>query len=221
MRRSALTTLALLIPVLPALPALAREVSEGNTFVLSAERLTGVEHADESETGGSRHQTSIYLLGTLQSSTPFDMPRLALDYVTSAHVTVGAAATYYRLSASIDDPTLGSASSSANFLVLSPRIGGIFALSPAVTFWGRAGVTYYDTWVSSSSQGQIAIVTPSRSGVGLDLEAMLIFRVTDHFGISASALADIGLTGKQTAGNNSQDDKFSNYGGSAGLVGWF
>jgi hypothetical protein len=190
-------------------PATAAEPYQARTVLVSAERLTGVQHSTETSDGAapglgsSSSRTSIYALGNVSAVTPFDIPRLAIDVAAADHFTIGGSATLAHIA-----PESGS---NTTIYTVSPRLGAIVAMGPSVSFWARAGVTYYN----ASSGGT------TLSGLGVDLEAMLLFRVAEHFGITAGALADLGVTGSLSTGGTSVDAKYQNYGGSAGLTSWF
>jgi hypothetical protein len=176
-------------------PAEAREIDEAHTAILSAERLTSAQYSTESAGGTTNSFTDVYLFsGALATRTPFNVPRLALDYTAARHFTIGGALTYAHLDRS-------GSSSSDTLMIASPRLGVMLPLSPRTAFWGRGGVTYY------SGDSDL-------SGLGVDVEALLVVKLIDNFGATFSALADVGV-------QDSRGDDYRNYGAAAGIAGWF
>jgi len=214
MRRAIPTSLSWLlgtiIGALAPAPANAGDLSDGHTLFISAERMGGIER--QSTTLGTRSTsvTNVFLFGNVAVTSPFDIPRLGIDYAVAPHVSLGGNAMLLHVSREQGNPD-------TTIYILGARLGGIVDLAPSVAFWGRGGLTYY----TGSLDGGTLTTPVTTSSLGLNLEAMLIFKLIDHFGISASAIADIPLTGSEQVPNiGSQESKVTDYGVAMGLIGW-
>jgi hypothetical protein len=177
----------------------AGDLHEAHTTILSGERLTTVQYSKVSTMGfsGDGGATNIYLfVGDFAPRTPFDLPRLALDYTAADHFTLGGSIGFVHASA--------GTGSDATLILASPRLGAVLPLTPGIELWGRGGVTYYHSEASSTTY----------SGVGLNLEAMFVFKIVDHFGGTLGGDGDIGL-------HDSHGTKYLNFGAAGGLVAWF
>lgn len=116
------------------------------SWCVGLERLFGVSRAQDSYDREYREpwveqRSSYSLLGWGGRHDGYSAPRVGLDYVTSFGLSAGAGlgvdaiARDSGAAASGDDPN-------AIALVLAPRVGYFFQLSPAFGIWPRAGGTY-------------------------------------------------------------------------------
>jgi hypothetical protein len=125
--------------------------------------------------------------------------------------------------------------------VVAPRFGVVVPAGKQVAFWLRGGVTYFHssseetetTPATSSGGGTSTKTTGSSSGTALTFEPTLVIMPAPHVGLTLGPVFDIGLEGSAEAeGTATQggtsvtfratgDQKFSSYGGAAGLLVFF
>jgi hypothetical protein len=207
-------------------------------FILSGERLISLLSYNnlsvDSPTGGgstSTSRTSLALVtsgGAVQLGTPYNIPRLALDYTVIDRLTIGGSLWIYGdLSASNSSitgvQTISTSQSKVTYWGFAPRVGYILPLADMFAFWPRGGFEYHhiDTGGGDVSIWQLAA----------SLEAMFAFVPIEHFAITLGPAADIPLTGKATvtgptlpvigAQTTSVSSSFFQLGIVGGLLGYF
>jgi hypothetical protein len=126
---------------------------------------------------------------------PYSIPRLAVDVFVTDGFSIGTGINFARLSRS-------PSSTSVKILGLYPRLGYAINISPAVAFWPRAGISY--VLMDSTDSAHLMAAT---------FEAQFVFSAS-HFGFMIGPTADLGVSG-------TQDQKATQLGAQAGLMGWF
>ena len=204
MRVSRLVPAALFIGLVSAAStARAGDLLQPKTIIISAENLTelnvvSVSGPDAQIVGG----TYFGLLGNSVHRAPYDVPRLAVDAFVTDRITVGGALTVGRFA-----PERGG---NLTIFTISPRAGFMLPLTANIGFWPRGGFTYYN-----DDEAGLTV-----SGFALNLEAMFVFKLIDHFAIVAGGVVDIGLTGSASEGGVSADERISDFGLRAGVMSW-
>jgi hypothetical protein len=214
--------------------------AEDGQFVFGFDRVTSLafDRQTMSYEGGFEHtfkSTSLNLLG-VDSSSPAQMPRFALDYVIAAGVTAGVALSFATRSLSMDDgggePPLQppTAQDEGSTFLIGGRVGYAYAIDETFGIWPRAGLSYA---VSSGEYG----VTDETTGVtetfdlttsffDLDLEALLVISPVEHTAFMIGPYLDLGLGGKFKAERPDQSDdsrnaKLTSFGLVVNAVGYY
>jgi hypothetical protein len=177
------------------------------TFIVSAERLFGLS-INRTTTATNNGDVSVDHTGfglLLSSPTTVHMlPRMALDLAIIDGLTVGAGLGFFvgdRETVTNNDATTTTAQGpTTTALVLAPRVGYALHVSHIVSFWIRAGFTYYRTNSENDrTVGNVTTTTSDRtSGVAFDLEPTFLFQPFDHLGFTAGIVADLPLSGDHT-----------------------
>ena len=203
-RSSALLALALLSPRLAGAAAIDK-----GTFALGGERLTGMFHSEEKVGAGvSSGATSIVLLGNTANdgsvAYPFQFPRIGLDGFITDGLSLGGSLTFMHR----------SAGGSATDLLVAPRIGFAYMFSRAVGIWPRFSIGYWHQWQDPNQAHTFAFT----------IDVPLIVAPVKDFAITVGPLFDVSFAGKRTVagptGDVDTDTSFTNFGLSAGIVGF-
>jgi hypothetical protein len=206
-------TLLTLTAVRPALangPPHTHAASAGlpkGTFIVSAERLFGLS-INRTTTATNNGDVSVDHTGfglLLSSPTTVHMlPRMALDFTIIDGLTLGSGLGFFvgdRETITNNDSTVVSAQGpTTTAMVLAPRVGYALHVSSIVSFWIRAGITYYRTNSENDrTTGNLTTVTSDRtSGIAFDIEPTFLFQPFEHLGFTAGIVADLPLTGDHT-----------------------
>jgi hypothetical protein len=193
-------------------PASAQGIGERGRVLVSAERLFGVSNSKIGVTtvsGGVERRTSAdrSTLGLFIAAPTnvYQFPRLALDYVPTTGLTLGAAlgfsmGTLDTSTAAGATTTLFEGPTTYGFLV-QPRVGYALGLGTRFGLWLRGGATYFRQ--SSSSEGSVLGGTREvrivQWGLSVNLEPQAVLLVTPSFGFTAGIVADLPLTGNREA----------------------
>lgn len=164
--------------------------AEGN-FVFSAERLFGFSN-DKLSIDDPGNDVTFKGFGfgwTGGNSTPYNAPRLGLDYFISNNLSVGGSLGY--ASFEIDDGD-GNDTDSTGF-ILAPRVGYMIGISDVFGFWPRGGFTYY------------SFDDPDYDQLGLTLEALLSIAPRTGFGFVTGLVFDLGFSGEREFGQTDID----------------
>jgi hypothetical protein len=208
------------------------------TFIVSAERLFGLS-VNRTTTGTNNGDVSVDHTGfglLLSSpSTVHMLPRMALDVAIIDGLTVGAGLGFFvgdRQTVTDNNATTTTAQGpTTTAMVLAPRAGYALHISSIVSFWIRAGFTYYRT--NSENDRTVANVTTATSdrtsGLAFDVEPTFLFQAFDHLAFTAAIIADLPLSGDHTVeartGNvttsRSVDQTVRNVGVVASMLGMF
>jgi hypothetical protein len=194
-------TRVLLVALVLGAPAVAQAQLEHKGAVsLSAERLFGLNHSTVTSKFGGTGQGSLSRTDFglfIPAATNFaEFPRLALDVAVADGLTLGGAFGVLISDGSADNtggglPSNSSSISGFGFLI-SPRIGWATALGRATRLWLRGGISYFRT---SSKTDTIEV---TEDGLSVDIEPTLVFMLGQHFGLVATALVDLPITGGVT-----------------------
>jgi hypothetical protein len=103
------------------------------------------------------------------------------DYFVAPNISVGGAIGFIRTS--VGD-------TSATTLGIGPRVGYLAHLAPRVSLWPRAGLAY--NHISTSVPG----LDQSGYAITLDVTALLLYHLTDHFFIGGGPALDYDLISK-------------------------
>jgi hypothetical protein len=191
------------------------------TFVLSAERLTGVFHSDASfDPGGSVGTTTIALFG-MGATTPLgtgigimEVPRIGFDGFVIDGLSIGGTVAIFN--ASNDN------GSETDFLV-APRVGYAYMFSGAIGIWPRGGLSY---WHSSFSPNRGRDEADAHA-FAFSLDCPLVIFPSRVLAITVGPLLDVSFGGRQTfyAGNGAVNQRVdfsvTQFGLSAGVAGFF
>ncbi|MCA9647437.1 MAG: hypothetical protein H6718_22355 [Polyangiaceae bacterium] len=162
--------------------------AEGN-FVFSAERLFGFSNDKFSFDTPNDDERTFKGFGFGWSggrSTPYNTPRLGLDYFINDNLSIGGAFGYASLDISDD------ANDPSGF-ILAPRVGYMIGISDVFGFWPRGGLTYY------------TFDDPDFDQVGLTLEGLFSIAPRPGFGFITGVVLDLGFSGSQDFGQTSVD----------------
>jgi len=173
---------------------------------VSAERLFGFVHTEESASGASVSASTINLLSapTALIASGYTWPRVGVDLFLSPSVSLGLAASYFNVS-----PSAGSFSG----FQLAPRFGYAANVSPKLAIWPRGGITYEH--VSTDSGGG---TSHEQSFVALTLDLPFAILVVPRGAFLIAPTLDLGLSGSSSANGVSTDQKFTDFGLQFGLL---
>jgi hypothetical protein len=206
---SALFGLILLGLSLPARAELGRQ----GDAVFSAERLFGIRgertHWDRPAPAEDLEwNQTVISFGIGDTMVPYNVPRLAFDYLVIDKFSVGGAIGFVT---SDNDPE-GGTSANTNAFLLSPRVGFLHMFGRVAGIWPRAGLTYHRISREYDSK---------ESGLGLNLELQFPIVFTEHFGMLVGLGFDQSLFANRDP-DNSVDFSISyrSFGLHIGLFGW-
>jgi hypothetical protein len=197
---------------LPAL-ASAQELGRKGDVVFSVDRLmgiTGTHTAGELRPApGEYHDdfTSIsFGWRASPDGSPFDVPRLAFDYLVIDHLSIGGSLGY----ASVDADQQNDYST----FLIAPRIGYAYAFGRVVGIWPRGGFTYHSTSVDDRFD---------EKGFALSLECPFTFSPATHFAFHIGPTFDIDMFGDRDPNGiiEKSDRTYRTFGVNGGLLGWF
>lgn len=183
-------------------------VAERDRIVLSAERLFGFIHTEQTVTSAAGVDTTTSADNFSLFANPFGtvsgygFPRVGLDFVVGSHATVGGSVAYFHIA---------SGSSTVNGVLLAPRAGYLATLAPRVQFWPRGGFTLQrrsgDTLTASSSSTFYAVT----------IEAPVAILLPPRVAILAGPALDLGLGGSASVGGTNIDTKITDVAFHVGL----
>jgi hypothetical protein len=176
----------------------------------------------------------------------YSIPRLGFDYVLIPGLTVGGSVGYFHRGGSTDTTmangiTTTADNPSGNAILFEPRAGYIFDFTPLLSVWARGGFTYY--WYKSqgttvNNMGTRSTTnTSSTDGLAITIDPQLVITPVPHFGITVGPMVDLPLAGSTkgettvatttmmgtttTTGTTEDNHKITNWGISAGILGYF
>jgi hypothetical protein len=203
----------------PPPPAAAEEPTIPMTgpWILSFDRLFGLGAwtVTQSQSGQSQSTNGISFSALVGTTTPdgvpaivYHTPRLALDYKLGqgpSGVTMGGSLGFFLGNSSVSPPGGGSSTSGPglNMYLVELRGGYYWAFDKRWAFWPRGGLSFFQYSQSSSPSGGGQSVSQSASGIAIDIEPTIVLRALPSFGVTASALADIGVGGSASATGSS------------------
>jgi hypothetical protein len=173
---------------------------------ISAERLFGFIHTEESEDGASASANSFNLLSAPSAliGTGYSWPRIGVDVFLAPSISLGIAASYFNVS-----PSNGSISG----FQLAPRFGYAANVNPKLAIWPRGGITYERVYTDAGLGS-----TGTQSFLALTLEVPFAILVVPRAAILIGPTLDVGLAGSASVGGVSTDQKFTDFGVQAGLL---
>jgi hypothetical protein len=211
--------LALGFGLLHATPAEAQLLGAKGDAVFAAERLFGVrgEHrtthppqpngAGAGDGGEDVNYTTI-AFGFAEHRVPYNIPRLAFDYLVINHLSVGGAFGFSLSNGSGN----GNDNALPTSFVIAPRVGYLHMFGRVAGIWPRGGFTYDSTAFTHGYK---------ESGLGINLECMFPIVVASHFGFELGVAFDQSLTASHTDENQpSYDISYRSIGLQVGLFGW-
>jgi hypothetical protein len=189
-------------------PALAgaQEFGRKGDAVLSVDRLMGVTGTKRDQEGlpVTQDYTSISFGWRGGAAAPFDVPRLAFDYLPLEHLSIGGSLGYV----SVD----GENAADYEALLVAPRVGYAYSFGRVVGIWPRGGFTYH-----SQSSGDL-----TEKGFALSAEVPFTFSPVSHFAFHIGPSFDLDLFGSlQPGALPKRDLSYRSFGLNAGLLGWF
>lgn len=208
----------LVVPVHAAEPATSPALGDDGQFILSAERLFGVNHTtyksgDSNETLTNFRMTAFWSqppeLETIPN--PAAIPRLAGDFVVAPNLTVGAA-----LGVAYSSFASDGRSAQKNFALLaSPRVGYVVGLGGSARLWLRGGITYFRSNMEERNDNT------TWSQVSVTLEPTFVIPLASNVAFSIAPLADIPISGRIKDDNDSEKLTSMTLGANIGLIGYF
>jgi Ni/Co efflux regulator RcnB len=171
---------------------------------LSLERVGGFSYAAAAPNeGDSSASLSILSIGGTILN-PYASPRLGLD-VPSGNLTFGGSASFSRSSIGASSGGTSSDLGSLTIYTLTPRVGYVLRLSPAVRLSLRFGLVLAGGSVSLGDGGSQYSVFAT----GLDAEGVGFFRVTDSFHILTGLSFDRTLSASVSQSSDSSGSSSS------------
>jgi hypothetical protein len=213
-------SLALVIATLSIAPsALGQEFGKQGDAVFAAERLFGFHsmHAtlendpgDDAEFDGTSF--SLGWRGTWGTTSPYDVPRFAFDYLVIDSLSIGGSLGFASVS-SDSDAGIFASDNDATSVLFAPRVGYVYMFNDVIGIWPRGGFTYHSLNVDD---------TYDANGFGLNLECMFPIAPTPHFGFLVGPTLDIDITGSLDPEGPADDVDltYTTFGIQAGLFGW-
>ena len=211
MKRLIPLALGLSLTLAYAAPAHAQLLGSKGDAIFSAERLFGVrgEHwkvdppAPLPTTEGT---VTVISFGLATPYVPYNIPRLAFDYMVIDQLSIGGALGFAHSDESGDN--LGAPTT---FLV-APRVGFLHMFGRVAGIWPRGGFTYHSSVVDR---------VYSENGFGLNLECMFPIVVAPHFGFEFGLAFDQSLTATRNPDNGPDIDiTYRSIAPQVGLFGW-
>ena len=170
----------------------------------------------------------------------YSIPRLALDYLVIPGLTLGGSIGYLHRGGSNENTLMNVSTTndtpSGNGLIFVPRVGYIFDFTPLLSVWARGGFTYY--WAKSDSTTPMGNGTRERKdsfdGLALSLDPQLVITPVPHLGFTVGPMLDLPLAGSSkteittvngagavTTTTTEDSLKITNWGITAGVLGYF
>jgi hypothetical protein len=202
-------------------------LGDAGHLAISGERLFGYAHTSETQKGGTLDSTftsnTVSILGNPTGGIAgvFSFPRVGFDYFAARGFTVGASLSYFHISDNVNlsGSTVGASDGTISGFVLAPRLGFAARLSPTVSIWPRAGITYAHF---SSDNGSSSVTggrsTMSSHFVDLTIEAPLAIDLVPRVVLLIGPTLDLGLSGGTSGGATSTDLKETEFGVQVGFL---
>lgn len=187
----------------------AQELGSKGQGVLSVDRLMGLSWTKVAGERGPvtySDDWSAFSFGWRSSPdlSPFDVPRLAFDYLVIDHLSLGGSLGYVSLSSDGYD---GSS------FIVAPRIGYLYSFGRVVGIWPRGGFTYHSTSIENSFD---------EKGFAFTAECPFTFSPSTHFAIHVGPTIDVDMFGdRDPSPVNKGDRTYRTFGINAGFLGWF
>jgi hypothetical protein len=195
--------------------ASAQELGTKGDAIFGAERIFGIrgEHefidnpapADDTDI-----TTTTISLGFARTRVPYNLPRIAFDYMIIDRLSLGGALLYSNADAELD----GGGDIGVTDFELSPRVGFLYMFGKVVGIWPRGGFSYHST--SSQDPPEFHAWT-----LAFNAECMFPIVIAPHFGFLVGLAFDQSLTGNLDPENGpDRDISMRSIGLQVGLFGW-
>ena len=195
---------------------------------ISAERIFGfVSSTETTEPGMLEISTTTQTIGFIaqgQASSPYSVPRLALDYFVADGVSVGGSIGY--ATSSSETETSGGGTSvtmegdTTTTFLFTFRGGYAHMFSRSAGIWPRLGFTYHSVG-SEDPDGNSEFTV---SGLALGLEVQFVLSPVEHFAFTVGPSFDVGLGGSSEASNGGTsvetDTTITDIAITVGVLGW-
>lgn len=192
----------------------AQNLGSKGDAIFGAERIFGIRGEHESVDNPAPQEdfevsTTTISAGFARSRTPYNLPRLAFDYMIIDKLSLGGALLYSNMDAEVED---GGEIGIRDF-AFSPRVGFLHMFGSVVGIWPRGGFAYYST---ASDLDEYDAYTMT-----FNAECMFPIVLTPHFGILVGLAFDQSLTGNLDPEDGpDRDIMMRSIGLQAGLFGW-
>jgi hypothetical protein len=190
--------------------ASAQEFGAKGDVVFSIDRVMGITGThDSGETALTDYHDDFTSISfgwrATPDGSPFDVARLAFDYLIADHISIGGALGY----ASVDADQQNDYST----FIIAPRVGYAYAFGRVVGIWPRGGFTYHTSSVDNGID---------EKGFALTLECPFTFSPATHFAFHIGPTFDIDMFGSRDPFPiDKEDHSFRTFGVNAGLLAWF
>jgi hypothetical protein len=212
MMRHVLSGLVLAFGVFSAESASAQLLGQKGDAIFSAERLFGVrgEEWREEPPAAPRVKVNdtIIAFGYAAHHVPYNIPRLAFDYLVIDKLSLGGALGVSLSDASSSTPIVEPPTT----FLIAPRIGFLHMFGRVAGIWLRGGFMYHSAKVDSFYK---------ESGFGINAEAMFPIVVAPHFGFELGLAFDQSLGATRDPENGVEYDiSYRSLALQVGLFGW-
>lgn len=214
MKKQLLAALGLALGLFAA-PAHAQNLGAKGDAIFSAERLFGVrgEHwvldlpapaqrAEVTET--------VIAFGFAQNYVPYNIPRLAFDYMVIDKLSLGGS-----LGVALADASTNNAAAAAlpsTTFLIHPRVGFLHMFGRVAGIWPRGGLYFHSVKVENVHK---------ESGFGINAECMFPIVMAGHFGVEIGLAFDQSLGASRDPENGiSYDVSYRSIALQVGLFGW-
>jgi hypothetical protein len=163
--------------------------------------------------------------------TFYMVPRFALDFLPTAHLTLGGSVWIYTdVSSSLNSGGQSQDQPKTTYWGVAPRVGYLLPLGEMFAFWPRAGIEYHSL-NSSSVTSSVGNATTVQAGETLnqlaaDVEANLVITPWNHVGFDLDVYGAIPITGGESSSSGSSTGSTTSIselaiGLTVGLLGYF
>ncbi len=208
--KHALSALVLSLGLLAPALASAQELGAKGDAVFSVDRVMGITSTHVTGELGRVDYKNDWTSASFgwratPGGSPFDVPRLAFDYLVIEHLSIGGSFGY----ASID---VDQGNDFSTF-VIAPRVGYLYSFGRVVGIWPRGGFTYHTTSIDNDHDDK---------GFALSLECPFTFSPASHFAFHVGPTFDLDMFGSRDPSPIDKGDlTYRAMGLNAGLLGWF
>lgn len=204
------------VSIAPA--AFAQEFGKQGDAVFAGERLFGFNstsvdvEAPGDDVEYDRTSFSLGWRGSQGIVGPYEVPRLAFDYLVIDSLSVGGSLGFASISEDFDGGPFDASGDGTSF-IFAPRVGYIYMFNDVIGIWPRGGFTYHSENVDDQYDA---------NGFGLNIECMFPIVPTEHFGFLVGPTLDLDFTGSRDPDGPADDFDYTytTFGIQAGLFGW-
>jgi len=179
------------------------------------------------EPGNSEISTTTQTIGFIaqgEATSPYSVPRLALDYFVADGVSLGGSIGYATSSSetetSAGGATVTTEGDPTTAFLFSLRGGYAHMFSQSAGIWPRLGFTYYNLGTEDADgTGEFTV-----SGFALGLEVQFVLSPVEHFAFTVGPSFDVGLGGSSEVSNGGTstetDMTITDIAITVGVLGW-